>query len=68
MKILAQIIACLLFGTVLGMAFWMCDGGKACPKVSEAQGMAFKVYQGQWKEDIIKVDDYWSSSYLEVEK
>ena len=75
MKILIQIIACIILGTILGMGFWLCDGGKTRPKVSEglggasqAQEMAVKVYQGQWVEDIIKVGDYWSVGYLEVIK
>ena len=75
MKILPQIIACIVFGTILGVVFWLCDGGKPCQKVSEglggasqAQEMAVKVYQGQWVEDIIKVGDYWSVGYLEVTK
>ena len=73
MKILAQIIACIALGTILGMAFWLCDGGKTRPKVSEwqemasqAQEMAVKVYQGRWVEDIVKVGDWWSMDYLEV--
>ena len=78
MKILPQIIACIALGAFLGMAFWLCDGGKARPKVSERLEMAFKkvdrslpvvkIYQGQWVEDIIKVGDYWSVGYLEVTK
>ncbi len=37
MKILAQIIACIVFGTILGVVFWLCDGGKARPEVSGGQ-------------------------------
>ncbi len=80
MKILAQIGMCILLGTILGVCFWLCDGGKPCKKVykrtvgaSQAQEMALKsypvkIYQGQWVEDIVKVGDYWSVGYLEVKK
>ena len=73
MKTLPQIIACIALGTILGLAFWLCDGGKTRPKVSEglggasqAQEMAVKIYQGQWVEDIKQIGCWWSSSYLEV--
>ena len=62
MKTLPQIIACVVFGTLLGVVFWLCDGGKP------SQEMAVKTYQGQWVEDIIKVGDYWSVGYVEVIK
>lgn len=62
MKILPQIIACVVFGTLLGVVFWLCDGGKP------SQEMAVKTYQGQWVEDIIKVGDYWSVGYVGVQK
>lgn len=75
MKILAQIGICVFLGIVLGMAFWLCDGGKTRPKVSKCPGdeikrmeLDFKIYQGRWVEDIVKVGDYWSVGYLEVIK
>lgn len=75
MKIIAQIIVCIAFGTILGVTFWLCDGGKARPKASDglgvasqAQEMPIKVYQGQWVEDIKQIGCWWSSSYLEVQK
>mgnify|MGYP001616496166 FL=1 len=37
MKILAQIGICILLGTIIGIAFWLCDGGKTRQKVSEGQ-------------------------------
>ena len=62
MKILPQIIACIVFGTILGVVFWLCDGGKPCQKVSEglggasqAQEMAVKVYSGIWHKTYLEV-------------
>ena len=73
MKILAQIGICIFLGIIMGMSFWLCDGGKTRPKVSEwqerasqAQEMAVKVYRGQWIEDITNVGSYWSVGYLEI--
>ena len=62
MKILAHIIACIALGTILGMAFWLCDGGKSRPMVSEgreeaslAQEILVKVYKGVWHENYLEV-------------
>ena len=73
MKTLPQIIACIALGLFLGLAFWICDGGKLCKKVSEglerasqAQEMPVNVYRGQRIEDIKQIGCWWSSSYLEV--
>ncbi len=62
MKILAQIIACIALGTILGVTFWLCDGGKTCPKVprgqeraSQAQEMPVKSYKGVWHKDFLEV-------------
>ena len=75
MKILAQIGICILLGIILGIVFWLCDGGKTRPKVSEwpgrasqAQEMAVKVYQGRWVEDIQQIGCWWSVGVLEVKK
>ena len=82
MKILIQIIACIALGLILGVVFWLCDGGKPCQKVSEcpvgvsnAQEMVFgrdrepvKIYQGQWVEDSKQIGCWWSVGALEVKK
>ena len=62
MKILPQIIACVVFGTLLGVVFWLCDGGKP------SQEMAVKTYQGRWVEDIQQIGCWWSVGVLEVKK
>lgn len=65
--LLIQIAGCLALGTVLGVSFWLFDGGKTrkeaynCPGgVSNAQKMALenkivKVYQGKWHKDYLEV-------------
>jgi len=35
---------------------------KQCPEEKEV-----KVYTGEWVEDIVKVDSWWSVGYLELE-
>ena len=59
MKILPQIIACVVFGTLLGVVFWLCDGGKARPGVSGGQERAsrdeIRVTRGVWHKDFLEV-------------
>ncbi len=62
MKTLTQIIICIALGSILGIAFWLCDGGKTRPKVSkgqewasQAQEMPIKVYDGEWHKDFLEV-------------
>lgn len=47
--LLIQIIGCVALGTIIGLGWWLSDGGKTCEKVSDcpggvsnAQEMAFK--------------------------
>ena len=59
MKILAQIGICILLGTIIGIAFWLCDGGKARPGVSGGQERAsrdeIRVTRGVWHKDFLEV-------------
>lgn len=72
--ILIEIIACLVLGTILGIAFWLFDGGRTRKKASECPGgvsgaqiKPIKIYDGQWIEDIKQVGSYWSVGYVRRE-
>ena len=71
MKILAQIIACIVFGTILGVVFWLCDGGKTCPKVSEGLERASQAQEYEIKgvlDEIRVTRGVWHKDFLEVIK
>lgn len=61
--LLIQTVVCIVLGTVLGMAFWLYDGGKTCKKVSACPGevsneqetVSVKIYQGRWQKNFLEV-------------
>ena len=57
-----RIIGCIFWGLLIGLGWWLCDGGKREPDIkveSVLKSKEIKIYQGKW---IIK------DRYLEVIK
>lgn len=74
-KLSIGIMGSIAIGTIIGVAFWWCDGGRTTKRASEcpdgascASKKAVKVYEGEWKENIVKVGEFWSVGYLERKK